>query len=306
MTNISKIGVLSASALLVLSASSVAFADTNQDEHSRVEAVGSTLEVHITHAGGVLARGAKVTAVGTSSITASQTWGSYVSVWTVNVVPSTDFYRRFGGASTLSEVHIGDYISFSGMLDTAQPQGTVNAKVIKDFSVQKTNSTFSGSVISRNASTTSFVLSTKERGTVTVNLSASTIVKKESAAATFSDITVGDKISKATGVWDNALNTLSASQVVIYVDQHLLNKRTFEGILGSSTGSTTPTTFSYTVGSKVYTVNVTSSTALMSSSWNPITVSLLHAGDKVRVYGAVQASNMNMIDAYVVRDTSVQ
>jgi hypothetical protein len=307
MKNISKLGVLSASALLVLSANS-AFADTNQDEHARVQAVGSTLEVHINHNGTVLARGAKVASIGTSTITATQTWGSYMSTWVVDVSPATQFIRRAGGASSLAEVSVGDYISFSGVLDPSQPQGTVIAKVVKDFSIQKTSAKFTGSVVSKSASTTSFVLNTKERGDITVSLSSLTTVQKGTVAATFADIAVGDKISKASGVWDTALNTLSANQVTIYVDQHLLDKRTFEGTIGSSAsvGSSTPTSFSYTVGSKVYTVQLTPSTVVMSNNWNLIGVSLLHSGDKVRVYGAVQASNMDLIEAYVVRDTSIQ
>lgn len=269
-------------------------------------AVGSTLEMHINNDGSVLVRGAKITSINGTTVHATQTWGSYSVNWVVQTSPSTQLLRRYGGASSLSEFVVGDYISFSGTIDPSQSQGTVIAKVVKDFSVQKVNATFSGSVSSVSTSSTSFMLQSKSRGMVNVVLSPSTTIKKGSATTTFLDIAVGATISRASGVWDNLTNTLQATVVEIYVDQHLLDRRTFEGTLSSLAGSTTPTTFTYVVGATTYTVNVAASTALLSNGWNPTQVALMHVGDKIRVYGAVEANNMSTIDAYVVRDTSIK
>lgn len=305
MIKISKsLGVVSASAILVFGAASVAFAQSSATPASPA-AAGTTLEVHISNEGTALVRGAKVTSVGSSTINATQTWGSYSQSWVVKVGPGTEFTRRYGGASSLGEITVGDYVSFSGPLDSTQSVGMVNAKVVKDFSIQKVNTSFSGTVASVNASSTTFVLTTKERGNIVVQVSNTTTIKKGSFNASFSDITVGQKISKTYGVWDTIAGTLAANEVHLYVNEHLLQKRTFEGKLSSVAGSTTPTTFTYTVGSTMYTVNLAANTTLLSRGWNPITVGQLHSGDTIRIYGAVQAADMSKLDAYVVRDTSI-
>jgi hypothetical protein len=88
-------------------------------------------------------------------------------LWNVVTDPSTSIIRRYGGSSLLSEISVGDYISFNGPLDTTKATATVNAKTVKDWSIQKRHADFSGSITSVATSTSSFVLQTKERGALT-------------------------------------------------------------------------------------------------------------------------------------------
>jgi hypothetical protein len=268
-------------------------------------AVGSTLESHINNDGSVLLRGAKITVISGSSLTVTQTWGSYVATWVVNTDPSTELIRRYGGKSSLSEFTVGDYIAARGMLDTTKATPTMTAKVIRDYSIQRENATFTGTVKSVNGGAQSFVLTTPNRGDQSIFVSTSTVIKKGGATTTFAIIMVGDKITKAAGVWTNLNSTMQAERVDIYRNNALLNKRTFEGTLKSLSGTTTLlTTFVLTVGSTDFTVNVPAGISVIGKNWLALPLSSFVQGDKVRVYGAVQPQNTSIIDASVVRNAS--
>jgi hypothetical protein len=268
-------------------------------------AVGATLETHINPNGTVLVRGAKITSISGSSISATQTWGSYSVSWVVNTAHA-NLVLRYGGKATIADFAVGDYVSFEGSLDQSQSAATVNANTVKDFSAQRQHATFSGSVASVGSSTNSFVLATQNRGNITVLVSSSTSIKQGDTTAAFGSIAVGQKITKAEGIWNTFTNQLQAQSVVIYQNTKLLEKRTFEGTLGSLAASSTPTTFSFLSGSTNYTVKVASNTVLVSNGWNTISLGQLSSGDKVRVYGAVEAANLSTIDALIVRDTKIK
>lgn len=98
------------------------------------KSIGSMLEVHITDTGKVLVRGAKVTAVSGNTISAETLWGSAVMTWSVLTDGSTEFIRRAGGKGSVSDIAVGDLISFQGTLQTsvASPL-TVQAKIVKNW-----------------------------------------------------------------------------------------------------------------------------------------------------------------------------
>lgn len=178
---------------LAIGGASIARADNDRDDDGRknereARLVGSSLEVHITDNGKVLVRGAKVASISGSTITATTMWGSAVMNWTVTSDADTKLIRRYGGASAINEITVGDYISFQGSLvtSTASPM-TVLAKTIKNWSVQKKNATFEGTVTSVSGST--FVMSTKKDGSITITTTATTQFMKNSSTATLADVT---------------------------------------------------------------------------------------------------------------------
>ncbi len=265
-------------------------------------AVGSTLESHINNDGSVLLRGAKIASVGSSSLVVTQTWGSYVATWNVIVDPSTELLRRYDGASSLAEFTVGDYVAVKGSLDGVGATPSVRATIVRDYSIQKKNASFSGTVSSVDAAQSSFVLATQNRGNILVSVSSSTVIKEGGASAAFSAIQAGKRITLASGLWNNLTNTMQASKVEIYQNKALLEKRTFEGTMKSLAGSTTPTTLVLTVGTTDFTVNVSSGISIIGKNWLPLPLSSFVIGDKVRVYGAVQPANMTVIDASIVRN----
>jgi hypothetical protein len=266
-------------------------------------AVGSTLESHVNNDGSVLLRGAKITALNGATLTVTQTWGAYVATWTVVTDPSTELLRRYDGASSVTEFSVGDYVAVKGVLDASASSPTVKAIIVRDYSIQKKNASFSGTVSS--VASSSFVLATASRGNVTVVVDANTAIKEGGASTTFAAIAAGKKITLASGLFNNLTSTLQATKVDIYQNKALLSKRTFEGTLKSLTASATPpTTLVLTVGSTDFTVNVPLNISIIGQNWLTLPLSSFVVGDKVRVYGAVQPQSMTTIDASIVRDAS--
>ncbi len=289
---------------LVIGGASVARADNDRDDDGRknereARLVGSSLEVHITDSGKVLVRGAKVASVSDSTITATTMWGSAVMNWTITSDANTKLIRRYGGASAMNEITVGDYISFQGSLvtGTASPM-TVLAKTIKNWSVQKKNATFEGTVSSVSGST--FVMSTKKDGNITVTTTGTTQFMKNSATATLADVTVNSKVV-TTGLYNNLTHTLDASKVVVKIAEP--QAMTKEGTLVSIAGTTAPTTFVLASGNTNYTVRISASTSVLKNNWLSATLSSFAVNNKVRVYGVVNADNT--IDATVVRNTDL-
>ena len=268
------------------------------DEGAR--AVGSTLEIHIGNDGKALVRGARVTGISGNTINAATSWGSLVVNWAVVTDGNTEFIRRYGGASQISEVSIGDYLSFMGPLDTTKTLLTVNAKTVKNWSIQKAHATFNGAVKSADSSSMSFVLTSTERGDITVHTNASTTIMEGNVNAVFSAIAVGKRIV-ASGLFDNQTRILDAEKIMIRKQEPA--KTTFEGILKTLPGATLPTSLMLTLnGNGDVTVNLPLGTAVVGKNYLSTALSGFMVGDKIRVYGAMNASGS--IDATIVRDVN--
>jgi len=123
-------------AVMVGMATVPAFALANEIEvgaKANLSAKHMTLPtVMINGDGFVLVRGAKVTAVSTTTIQADSSWGASVIHWILNRTSSTNLLNSTGKSSA-AEVKVGDTLSFSGMLSDAG-SFIVNAKIIRDWS----------------------------------------------------------------------------------------------------------------------------------------------------------------------------
>lgn len=283
--------------------------DENKSEHAleirqlkEANEIGSTLEVHIQDNGKVLVRGAKVTAISGNTISAVTAWGSVILNWNINVDSNTELVRRFGGISSVSEISVGDFISFNGiLLTTASSPFTVQAKVLKDWSIQKKYASFYGTVQSIANGTQSFVLATEEKGNLTVVVSSSTKIKKGDVSGIFADLAVGQKVT-VQGLYNNLTNNLEADSVKIHLAG--VTRTTIEGTFKTAASGTPPTTMILNSHSVDYTVNISVDTSILNNLWLKIPLASIKVGDNVRVYGAVNTNNT--IDATVIRDTSIK
>lgn len=273
-------------------------------QEREVKEIGSTLEVHITERGNVLVRGAKVTAISGNTISASTAWGGASMAWNVVTDGNTQFIRRAGGKSSISEISVGDFVSFQGALQTSVTSPfTVQAKIVRDWSIQKQNATFSGTVQSVDSVSQSFVLSSENRGNVTVFVSTSTKVEKGGVSGVFSDIVAGVKAT-VSGLYNNLTSRIDADKVQIRVEKP--QPITVEGKIKTPPASTSaPTTMVVTMKDKDYTVSIASDTSVLNVFWLRIPLSSLKAGDNIRIYGLVNSAS-STIDATVIRDTSVR
>ena len=213
-------------------------ASANENEgkkRSGPHAVGSALEIRIEDNNSVLVRGAKVTAVSGSVISAETAFGATVLSWSVRTNANTVFTHRADGSSSLSTILIGDYISFGGTLNTGTSGLTVDAKAVKDWSrpVQVENiRALHGSVQSIDVVNMKFMLASKgAEGVVTVKLATSSVITNGDIALAFAQIKVADQV-KVSGAYDSATKTFTATKVGI-VREDVNGHKTFKGRIQS-------------------------------------------------------------------------
>lgn len=123
--------------------------------------------------------------------------------YTINVTEETKFARKFGGKSDFSELKDGDTINVFGKF-TDENKDTVDAKLIRDLSIQKRWGVFFGEVTSEG--TESFIIKTIQRESLTVYYDDETEFfnhKKEEIES--SDINPGMRV-RVKGIWDKTLN----------------------------------------------------------------------------------------------------
>lgn len=144
-----------------------------------------------------------ISAIGTSSLT--------VNSITVNVSSTTVLLRKFGGKSVLSEFSIGDEVQVLGKW-TSDAKTAIDAKIVRNLSVQKRHGVFLGTVTATFAN--GFTLNTVARGTQTANVSATTkYVDRKNQPLTLASIATGHKVM-IKGLWDSKLNTISQISIV--------------------------------------------------------------------------------------------
>lgn len=141
----------------------------------------------------------------TLSVTANNT------IYTVRTDGSTILLRKFGGKSALAEMSPGDVLNIIGKW-TDSSQTIIQAKLIRDKSIQKRNGTFFGHVA--ELTSTGWTMTTEKRGIQTVTVSSSTKFTDKREKAIFRvDVKIGDLV-RVRGLWDDKLNTITlVSQV---------------------------------------------------------------------------------------------
>ncbi len=126
--------------------------------------------------------------------------------YTINVSSNTKFRRHFWGESSFSELSVNDVVNIWGKW-TDSTQTAIDARLVRNLSVQKFRGVFFGTVKSKGSN--SFVMTSRYRGDQTVNFDSSTkFVNRKEQAMNFSDIQVGDKV-RVKGVWDKKNGTVS-------------------------------------------------------------------------------------------------
>lgn len=156
--------------------------------------------------------GAGRAAIGSGTITAMTDTTLTVEkdgkTYTVNFDANTQIRRRFWGKSELSEFSVGNVVNVIGhWADDAHT--TINAKLIRNISIQKRYGVFFGEV--KSLTSGGWVMSTKsdKRADQTVTISASTkLVNRRQETITQADVKVGHRV-RVKGLWDRSQNTVT-------------------------------------------------------------------------------------------------
>lgn len=126
-------------------------------------------------------------------------------IYTVLTDDKTQFRRRFWGKSSLSEMQIGDMVNVIGLW-TDDAKTTIQARLVRDLSIQKRLGVFFGVV--QSLTSTGWTMQTK-RGLETVTISSGTkLVDRRGQVITQGDIKVGHRV-RVRGLWDTKNSTLT-------------------------------------------------------------------------------------------------
>lgn len=210
-------GVLMA-ALAVMLAFPAGFASADSD-HAK-KGIMPGVEIVLNAAGKALVRGATVTTVSSSTITATSAIGPATLTWSIITDSSTEFVGKKGDVS-LADIKVGDTINFHGDMATGTTLA-VNAKVVRDVSLAKKpeapHGAVHGAIASIDAANSTFVITMKGNATTTVKVDTSTALMKEGSAVLFSVLAVGDRV-EVKGTFDAQTNVLTATKIVINDDE---------------------------------------------------------------------------------------
>lgn len=151
----------------------------------------------------------RVTAINGTTLTVEKDGKSY----TVTTTDKTQFRRRFWGKGSLAEIAVGHTVNVIGKW-TDDAKTTVEARLVRDVSIQKRHGVFFGKV--ESVTTDGWVMTTisdkRENQAVKVT-NVTKFTNRKGEALTQTDVKVGHRV-RVRGLWDRSDNTVTeVSQV---------------------------------------------------------------------------------------------
>lgn len=181
--------------------------------HADAKPFNSGVAVNIAGNGQVHVKGARVTAVSSSTITAQASIGGTNLNFSVVSDNSTEFVGGKGSATSTGAVKAGDIINFSGTLD-GTASFTVHAKVIRDISIPPSiTASIKGTLSSVNVASSTLVASTGN-GSITIALATGATITLDGNAVAFGSVQVGQRFS-ASGTLDTSTKIFTADKIVL-------------------------------------------------------------------------------------------
>lgn len=130
----------------------------------------------------------------------------------VQVIDKTKLIRRWGAKSNLGEFKINDILQIQGR---REGDSIINPRLIRNLSILKKKTTFTGRIENLDAANYKFNLKNKNNGLIVVTFSDTTKILDKRVAKSPADLMVGAEVI-ASGLWDKNNKTLSeVSQIVI-------------------------------------------------------------------------------------------
>ncbi|TSC70087.1 MAG: hypothetical protein CEO12_584 [Parcubacteria group bacterium Gr01-1014_46] len=261
-------------------------------------------EVHITKDGLATITDTKVMQIAGGTFFTRMYWGdSYVRL-TIKTNSNTKFFRGTGEPTTLSEISVGDMLDVSGELGGSDVL-TLTAVSVKNSSVQKKQTVFSGKVQSIDLNSKSFVLDDKKVGSVTVVATSTTRFIKGNRTLDLAHIVVGDFITKVAGDYNITTKTVVADSVITYVDPNYYKPKNFQGILKEINLISVPMSVKVSIDGKLFMVKLANNTSILNKARLPVSLGRFVLEDVVRLYGAIREIDEPIIDAEILRNISL-
>ncbi len=252
-------------------------------------------ELHIGKDGKAVAQGVKVIQAAGMTFFARLYWGDSFVRLTVKTNEKTKLSNLYGESISFRDVKEGDFIDIAGEVEGGTALSFITTS-LKDISIQKERSEFSGRVVSLKLSKNTLALETGSRGIIAVTSLSDFLFKKGNLSIPLSKVNVGDKISVVRGSFNHTTKTLTPDFAEISVNLSLFSSQNFEGVIqkiNTSFGGETSLTIS--AGSNTFTVILDSSTSILKASRIKTELSRFEEGDKVRLYGTRQEEDPSTI-----------
>lgn len=166
--------------------------------------------ISIAGNGQVIVRGAKVVQVSGNEITAQTQWGGAKMIWKVVVSGSTRFTPARDHEELANDVHVHEFIAFSGLINQRVAAPTVLAMMVRNESVVQSATIIDGSVVGYDDS--GLIVDT-ENGTSTIRIGTGTIMTRDGNQAHVNDLALGETV-KAFGTFNLRSRTLDAQRVI--------------------------------------------------------------------------------------------
>src|SRR3989344_1534086 len=227
------------------------------------------------------------------------TWGSVFLRITV-LASSAKITKNNGGSATVEDIQVGDVLSVKGTLAPGADSLVINALQVRDLSLNVESKNISGIIKTLNVSLNNFTLTDKKLGSITVV--APYNIQKGARVISAGELAVGDKVLSASGSFDYLAKTFTASDMEVYQDKSIFKAQNFQGTLKSLSGTALPTSAVITVGKTDYTVYLAASAKVMSKNRAATTLQRFTIGDMVRFYGSIRQTNLQEIDAGLIRN----
>ena len=198
------VGLMSLLTLLIITPSVLAApAPLREERREMIRNTASSPGVAVRLRTKVALIEATVTAKQTDSLTVS---GKDGKTYTVKFDAQTQWRRKFWGKSDVAETSVGDELNIHGKWNN-DDETEIQAKLIRNISVQKRNGVFFGEV--KTLSSSGWVMKTSKRGDQTVTIGGSTrLIDRKEGSLSQSAITVGARV-RVKGLWDSKNNTIT-------------------------------------------------------------------------------------------------
>src|SRR3989344_1242913 len=262
-------------------------------------------EIHITQDGKFTAKNVMVMQKSENGTVffSRVTWGDIFLRITVLATPNgtaAKITKNNGCAATYADVKVGDLLNVEGTLSPGADTLLINATGIRDLSLNVESKNISGTDKTLNVPLNTLTLTDKKLGAITVV--APYNIQKGARVISVGELAVGDKVLSASGAFDYSTKIFTASDMEVYQDKSLFKAQNFQGTLKSLSGTALPASAVITVGKTDYTVYLAASAKVMSKNKAATKLQRYTVGDTVRFYGAIRQTNLQEIDAGIIRN----
>ncbi|HEY9584369.1 MAG TPA: hypothetical protein VJI33_02210 [Candidatus Paceibacterota bacterium] len=261
--------------------------------------------ITVAEDGVVKIKNAVVFQIAGSTFFARTYWGDSYIRWTMRTNNKTKIAKRFDGVANYSDLKVGHILNIDGELLSGADTLNIEASFIRDLSLENENASFKGKILKTDLGLANFTLQTDDGKILTVNTNGTTAIKKGLLSIQINNISTGDRILSVEGNYNQIKGVIVASSIEVYQDQSVFAPRNFQGTIKSLSGSVLPATFILVMKDREYNVVLAQNSPIMKANRSAADLKRFVDGDTIRVYGKIRDTDLNTIDAEVIRNMNL-